>query len=294
MALIVPVKNGGPRWLDAISAIQDQSLCPARILVIDSGSTDGSDTAAREAGFEVVAIAPETFDHGGTRQKAIEMVSDCDIAVFLTQDAVLATPNSLEHLVKALLDHPKAGVAYGRQLPREKAGPIERHARLFNYPEKSAEKSLPDLQRLGIKAAFSSNSFAAYRREVLLEAGGFPQKLPLGEDMVAAARILLRGGTVVYAADAHVIHSHGFSLWEEARRYHAIGRMHAGQQALLARFRSPESEGKRFVLSEIAFLARCAPWRIPEAGLRTLTKYAAYRMGRRSCAYNNGAVSERT
>jgi len=293
IALIVPVKNGGPRWRDAISAIRNQSLCLDRILVIDSGSADGSDAAARDAGFEVVAIAPETFDHGGTRQKAIEMVSDCDIVVFLTQDAVLAAPDSLEHLVKALLDHPKAGVAYGRQLPREEAGPIERHARLFNYPEQSGEKSLADLQQMGIKAAFSSNSFAAYRREVLLQTGGFPQKLPLGEDMVAAAHILLRGGTVMYAADAQVIHSHGFSLWEEARRYHAIGRMHAEQRLLLARFRSPESEGKRFVLSEIAFLARCAPWRIPEAGLRTLTKYAAYRMGKSAHAHNRHTQPER-
>jgi rhamnosyltransferase len=69
---------------------------------------------------------------------------------------------------------------------------------------------------------------------------------------------------------------------EEARRYYQIGRMHAQQRSLLARFASPASEGKRFVRSELAYLSRKAPWRIPEALLRTIVKYGAYRWGRRS------------
>ena len=281
-ALIVPVKNGGPRWQMVIASIQEQSLRPRRVVVIDSGSTDGSDDAAKAAGFELHAIAPECFDHGGTRQMAVEMVPECESVIFLTQDAVLEAPDALEQLVSALHTHPQAGVAYGRQLPRAEAGPIERHARLFNYPEQNTEKSLKDIPRMGIKTAFTSDSFAAYRRDALLRAGGFPQNCSMGEDMIAAARILLQGGTVVYAAQARVIHSHGFTMAEEARRYYGIGRMHAQQRLLLARFQSPASEGKRFVRSELVFLTRHAPWRIPEALLRTATKYSAYRWGKRS------------
>ncbi|WP_428946826.1 glycosyltransferase family 2 protein [Acidithiobacillus ferrooxidans] len=282
IALIVPVKNGGPRWRMVIASIQEQRLRPQRVVVIDSGSTDGSDDAAKAVGFELHIITPERFDHGGTRQMALEMVPECETVIFLTQDAVLEGPDALEQLVSALCAHPQAGVAYGRQLPRAEAGPIERHARLFNYPEQNAEKSLEDIRRLGIKTAFTSNSFAAYRREALLRAGGFPQHCAMGEDMIAAARILLQGGTVVYAAQARVIHSHGFTMAEEARRYYAIGRMHAQQRLLLARFQSPASEGKRFVRSELVFLSRHAPWRIPEVLVRTLTKYSAYRWGKRS------------
>ena len=281
-ALIVPVKNGGPRWHRVVASIQEQTLRPQRVVVIDSGSTDGSDAVAKTAGFELHAIAPTCFDHGGTRQMAVEMVPECEIVIFLTQDAVLEGPDTLEQLVSALRTYPQAGVAYGRQLPRAEADPIERHARLFNYPERATEKSLKDIQRLGIKTAFSSNSFAAYRRRMLLQAGGFPQNCAMGEDMIAAARILLQGGTVIYAAQARVIHSHGFTVAEEARRYYGIGRMHAQQHPLLARFQSPASEGQRFVRSELAFLLRQAPWRIPEALLRTATKYGAYRWGKRS------------
>lgn len=282
IALIVPVKNGGARWRSVVASIQAQSLRPQRILVIDSGSTDGSDQVARTAGFEVHAIPPERFDHGGTRQMAVEMVPECEIVVFLTQDALLERADALGQLVAALYAHPRAGVAYGRQLPRPAAGAIERHARLFNYPERSAEKSLDDVLRLGIKTVFSSDSFAGYRRDMLLAAGGFPRRCSMGEDMIAAARILLQGGTVLYAAEARVVHSHGFTVAEEARRYYQIGRMHAQQRSLLARFTSPASEGKRFVRSELAYLSRKAPWRIPEALLRTIVKYGAYRWGRRS------------
>ncbi|MBU2761840.1 glycosyltransferase family 2 protein [Acidithiobacillus caldus] len=281
-ALIVPIKNGGPRWKKVISSIQEQSLRPQRLVVIDSGSTDGSDELAKTAGFEVYAIPPGQFDHGGTRQMAVEMVPECEIVVFLTQDAVLADADSLERIVSALYAYPQAAIAYGRQVPRSEAGPIERHARLFNYPEQSIEKRLDDIPTLGIKTAFSSNSFAAYRRAKLVQAGGFPRNCAMAEDMIAAARILLQGGTVVYVANARVIHSHGFTPLAEARRYYQIGRMHAQQHDLLAKFQSPTSEGQRFVRSELNFLARHAPWRIPEALLRTTLKLCAYRWGKRS------------
>jgi rhamnosyltransferase len=279
IALIVLIKNGGPRWQMVIASIQEQRLRPCRVIVIDSGSTDGSDEFAKAAGFDVHSIAPECFDHGGTRQMAVEMVPACETLVLLTQDAILEGPDALEQLVLALQMHPRAGVAYGRQIPRAAAGPIERHGRLFNYPEQSVEKSLEDIPSLGIKTAFTSNSFAAYRRDAFLRAGGFPRKCPIGEDMISAIRILLQGGTVVYAAQARVIHSHGLTMIEEAKRYYTIGCMHAQQQFLLARFKTPVSEGRRFVCSEMAFLLRHDPWQIPEALLRTIIKYGAYRWG---------------
>ncbi|WP_308389709.1 glycosyltransferase family A protein [Acidithiobacillus sp. AMEEHan] len=288
IALIVPVKNGGQRWRMVIDSILSQNIQPRRILVIDSGSTDGSAEFAKAAGFEVHCIAPDAFNHGGTRQMAVEMVSDCKTVVFLTQDAILDGRHALEQLVTELHAHPRAGVAYGRQLPRLEAGPIERHARLFNYPEQSIEKSLEDIARLGIKTAFTSNSFSAYRRDILLRAGGFPNNCSMGEDMIAAARILLQGGTVVYEAHARVIHSHGFTIAEEARRYYAIGYMHAQQRALLASFQSPTSEGKRFVRSEIRFLSRHAPRQIPEALIRTLVKFGAYHLGKQTATVFGG------
>ena len=106
------------------------------VIVVDSGSTDGTDVAAQDAGFDLLRISKHEFNHGGTRQMAAARLKDFDVLVYLTQDAVLADANALKQLVAAFAD-PKVGTAYGRQLPRQEADPIEAHARIFNYSPQS-------------------------------------------------------------------------------------------------------------------------------------------------------------
>jgi rhamnosyltransferase len=48
---------------------------------------------------------------------------------------------------------------------------------------------------------------------------------------------------------------------------------------LFAAFQSASSEGKRYVLSELRYLLRRAPLRLPEAALRTALKLIAYNLG---------------
>jgi rhamnosyltransferase len=228
----------------------------------------------------VVAINPASFDHGATRQMAVDQLTDADIVVFMTQDAVLADGQALEKLV-GCLDDSAVAVVYGRQLPRPGAGAIERHARLFNYPEVSQVHTLLDAQRLGIKAAFCSNAFAAWRRSALLEVGGFPSPVILGEDMLTAARLLQAGYRIGYCADACVVHSHALTIGQEARRYFDTGVMHADNPWLGKAFGSVSGEGMRFVRSEIQYLwTHGAPLRVPEALVRDAAKLVAYRLGR--------------
>jgi rhamnosyltransferase len=281
IAVIIPTRNGGKIAIDCFAALTRVKQSPKIILIVDSGSSDGTDESARRYGCEVLSITPDKFDHGGTRQMAAELLQDYDILVYLTQDAVLAGPNAVALLLDAF-DDPRVGAAYGRQLPRQKAGAIEAHARLFNYPEQSNVRSLGDKDTMGIKAAFISNSFAAYRRSALMEVGGFPKKLILGEDMVVAARMLQAGWRVAYQADAQVHHSHAYTIQQEFKRYFDIGVMHQDQQWILEEFGKPEGEGGRFVRSELAYLMRHAPWLLPSAVIRTIAKFAGYKLGQHS------------
>ncbi len=279
--IIIPTLNGGDIWHRCVSALRDQTNHPVRVIVVDSGSTDNSDKVALAAGFEVQRIAKEAFDHGGTRQMIAEQLRDLDILIFLTQDAVLTSPDCLNRLLAPFAD-PKVAISYGRQLPRPGSGAIEAHARLFNYPPQPQKRTLTDKNRLGIKAAFTSNSFAAYRTSAFMAVGGFPSKLILGEDMVVAARMLQAGWAVAYAADALVYHSHKYTITQEFKRYFDIGVMHQDQVWILRDFGKPEGEGGRFVRSEIAYLRRHAPWLLPSAFIRTLAKYLGYKLGQRS------------
>src|ERR1700734_1853574 len=118
--LVIPTLNAGGRWTECLEAISAQTVKPYRLLNIDSASTDATPSLAREAGFEVRRIEGSPGNHGATRMWAAEYLSDCDVVVFLTQDAILASPNALHELVACLADETFA-VVYGCQLPHKYA-----------------------------------------------------------------------------------------------------------------------------------------------------------------------------
>jgi rhamnosyltransferase len=271
--------NAARDWPAFYEGLKLQTLPLKEILILDSMSADGTPELAAAAGYTVLPIARSEFNHGGTRQVAIDRLNDVEIVIFLTQDAALTDPDALLALVAAF-DDPTVGATYGRQLPRAQADPIEAHGRLFNYPETSAVKSWEDRHRLGIKAAFLSNSCSAYRRSAILAVGGFPLNTLMAEDTLVAAKMLMAGWKTVYAADARVIHSHGYSIGEEFSRYFDTGVYHEREAWLLENFGSASGEGKRFVISELRYLMAHAPYLIPIALVRTATKWLAYQLGR--------------
>lgn len=278
--IIVPVRNGGARWREAAAALREAVPDPSSIVVVDSGSTDGSDRVACESRFEVERIDPRTFNHGGTRQMAVDrFCQGREFVIFLTHDAVLEGREALAALLAAFSDA-QVGAAYGRQLPHYGAKPFEAHMVLFNYGESSETRSLKDAARLGIKAAYLSNSFAAYRTSTLRACGGFPTDLILGEDAYVAVKMLLSGWKVKYCADARVRHSHAYTILQEAQRYFDFGVLHAQLPELMRNFGAAEGEGARFVASELRYIADRAPWLLPEVFVRNAAKYAGYRLGR--------------
>lgn len=281
VGLLIPTYNGGEQFELVLKSISQQSLQPKRKLMIDSSSTDNTPALAQQYGFEVIKISKEEFNHGATRQWGVDYLGkEVEFIVFLTQDAVLAEPTSLQKIIALLEQEPKAAMAYGRQLPRENATPIAAHARSFNYPSVGYLYSKRDIPSKGIKAAFASNSFAVYRRDALVQIGGFPQTVILGEDMCAAAKFLLAGWQVAYCAEAKVFHSHNFSIWEEGKRYFDIGLFHAQEKWLLETLGKSEKEGIHFLLSEIKFLWRCGEQRkIIDALIRNIIKYIGYKLG---------------
>lgn len=278
--IIIPVRNGGVRWREAAAALRDSVPDPSLVAVVDSGSGDGSDKVAADSGFEVVSIEPRTFNHGRTRQMAVERFCEGkEFAVFLTHDAVLEGRESLTELLSAFRD-PQVGAAYGRQLPHRQAGPFEAHMVLFNYGTVSETRSVADAPRLGIKAAYISNSFGAYRLSALRACGGFPSHLILGEDTSVAVKMLLSGWRVRYCADARVRHSHAYTIAQEAQRYFDFGVLHAQLPELMRNFGTAEDEGARFVSSELRYMTAHAPHLLPAVLIRNSAKYACYRLGR--------------
>lgn len=283
VSVVVPTLNAGALWPSWWAALRQQTLQPQRVLVLDSMSTDSTAAYAQAQGAEVHWVPRQEFNHGGTRRRAADLARDADILVFLTQDAVLAGPDALARLVAVFAD-PLVGVAYGRQLPRPGAGPIEGHARLFNYPAQSHQVRPDRAASFGIKAPFLSNSFSAYRCIALEAAGGFPARVIQSEDMYVGARALEFGWSIAYVGDAEVYHSHAYSLRQDFQRYFDIGVFHAQEPWIRAAHGGASGEGLRFVRSELSYLLARAPWLIPSALLRTAAKLLGFRLGLRYTA----------
>ncbi|MGG3823603.1 glycosyltransferase [Geobacillus thermodenitrificans] len=277
--LIIPTLNAGPQFKELLKSIAQQSYQPDYKVVVDSGSKDNTVELAKEYNFEIISIKASEFNHGGTRQKVVDLFSNCEIAIFLTQDAILSRENSLEKLMECFSDK-RVGAAYGRQLPHINAKPLGAHARLFNYPEKSRIKCLNDRKELGIKTAFISNSFAAYRISALTAVGGFPENTILSEDTYVAAKMLLEGWKIYYSADATVFHSHDYSIKEEFKRYFDIGVFYSREKWIIERFGKAEGEGLKFVISELQYLLKNRKLHlIPSSIFRSILKLVGFKLG---------------
>ncbi len=278
-ALLIPTLNAGKAWPALLESIEAQTLQPLRKIIIDSGSKDETVSLAVSAGFEVITISKSEFNHGTARQALVNVSTDADICIFLTQDAILASPDSLAKLVEAF-DDPQVGLAYGRQLPHSGARPLEAHARLFNYHTRHEVRSFNDKDKLGFKVFFCSNSFAAYRKAALNEVGGFPSDSIMGEDAIVSAKLLLAGYKVAYVADALVHHSHSYTYKEEFKRYFDTRVFHEQNKWLIDKYGRPTGEGLKFLKSEISYMARKHPQSLFRVAGSTLAKWLGYSSGR--------------
>jgi rhamnosyltransferase len=65
-ALVIPLLNGGEVWANCLSSLKYSFADFHHVLMVDSGSSDGSNALVSSAGFDVHSIDKGDFDHGGT------------------------------------------------------------------------------------------------------------------------------------------------------------------------------------------------------------------------------------
>jgi rhamnosyltransferase len=282
-SLVIPVRNGGALLIRCIEAVMRQTAKPREIIIYDTESEDDAisriQPLLKKIPTRIVRIQKHEFDHGGTRNAALKLTR-APWVLFLTQDAVPADQHAFKALLAAGM---QKGVvaAYGRQLPHADANPLAATARGFNYPENSQVQNMDRAEKTGIKTWFTSNSFCLWNRAALIRAGGFAEKLILGEDMHAAARLIQAGGSIVYEPAAQVFHSHNYSALDEFRRYFDIGVFHANCHELLFKAGNANTEGFKFVLGQAHLLwQRNAYWSLLKLPFHIAAKLLGYKLGR--------------
>jgi rhamnosyltransferase len=218
-SILILTKNGGDDFRESIDAVFSQTdVCEFEVIVVDSGSTDGTLAVARRYPVRLEEIRAQEFHHARTRNFAAQLARG-KYLVYLTQDAIPASRVWL----KALLDNfenPSIGAVYGRQIPKIGAG-LERHEVLSSlYGDSRLVKHHQD--GLGYKRYHFSSVNSAIRKE-LWDATRFPDELKVFEDIGIAKRILDSHWSIAYEPQAAVYHSHEFPLGFLLKRYFDIG-----------------------------------------------------------------------
>lgn len=224
VSLFVPTYNAGPEFPEILAAMLDQELDgPLEVVVIDSGSRDGTVELLRTQPVRLIEIPNAEFNHGLTRNRGIEAARG-EIVVLATQDARPYDRHWIRRLVDCY-DDPRVAGAYSRQLPRPDANPFIKD-RLSHW---AAAGEAPRVQRVDGVEEFAAlepleklarvafdNVASSVRRSVALE---IPfRRRQFGEDLDWGHRVILAGHSIVFEPRSKVIHSHNNSIWYEFKR----------------------------------------------------------------------------
>ncbi|MCC8139098.1 MAG: glycosyltransferase family 2 protein [Lachnospiraceae bacterium] len=276
--VLVPVYRPGDQLKKLLERLKAQKYPLHRIILMNTEEAyfpAGLDE--KYENVEVHHLKKEDFDHGGTRDAGMRL-SEADIVVCMTQDALPADTRLIDELLRPFADS-SVWASYARQLPRKDCREVERYTRSFNYPEESRVKGLADIDELGIKTFFCSNACAAWRRDRYLEFDGFTRRTIFNEDMILAGRFVQGGGKIAYCADARVYHSHNYSAPQQFHRNFDLAVSQTMHPEVFGGLRS-ESEGIRLVKKSLRYCMQIGkPWLMLQVLTQSAGKFLGYRMG---------------
>jgi rhamnosyltransferase len=284
ISIVIPVKNGGADLRRCLEAVGTQTVDDeVEVVVVDSGSTDGSAELAESHGARVHRIPPSEFNHGGTRNLGVSLARG-DVLVFTSQDAHADTGEWLARLTAPLRDPQVAG-AYGRQVAHEGAKPPEQFFLDYLYGPGPRTQRAASEAALSMETTLFSNVNSAIRRDVF-ERFPFVEDIVMSEDQEWSRRVLLAGYAIAYEPRAVVRHSHDYDVRAAFRRFYDSGyssrRAYApGGKSLLVVARKGAGYGR----AEVRWLR--------ERGLLRWLPYAVVYEGAKAAGLVTGTVHER-
>ncbi len=228
--VFIPVYNGERDHLEeTLSALYRQVTdFKWDVLITDSGSSDNSVAiinhfSEKYGNLRLLHLSKEEFSHGKTRQMAAE-ISQGEIMVYLTQDAVPHNEHWLAEMVRPFAMHSDIVAVLGNQKPRHYCFPAMKYDILAVFNEQGVSDSLTFWQRLDesrrgkyTKESFYSDVCSAAPRRFLTEKIGY-RPVAYSEDYEYGKDILDAGYIKVYNANAIVEHSNDVRLSEYRQR----------------------------------------------------------------------------
>lgn len=195
-----------PKLLDTI---RSQNYRALEVIVVDSGSFDGTREIAMAWGASVIKLEPDQFTFGYSLNLGIRHARGRFIAV-VSAHTCPTDAEWLGTLVEPLRD-PSVAMVYGRQLATQESK--------FSEAQDFRRAFGTEPQVLRPPNYFANNANSAFRRE-LWDAYQFDPALPGLEDAEWAKAWMGRGLRVIYEPRAAIYHIHN-ETWRQVRhRYY--------------------------------------------------------------------------
>ena len=212
ISIVIPVKNGSQTIVECLEGILSQTLIDqTEIIIIDSGSTDGTLDLILPYNVKLIKIEPKIFNHGTTRNFGVRH-SEGEFVVMTVQDAIATDNNWLETMLSHFNDPEVAGVCGQQIVPHHPdKNPHEWYrpqsfpkSKTFQFKDKKVFDTLSPEEQ---KSACSWDDVNAMYRKSVFQKIPF-QSLAFGEDMFWAKQALEQGYKLVYDSAAQVAHYH--------------------------------------------------------------------------------------
>ena len=209
LAVVIIGRNEGARLVRGLASV----AAADRVVYVDSGSTDGSQQAAQEAGAEVVALdMSQPFTAARARNAGLERLRlhgmRPELVQFMDGDCELQ-PGWLPSAQAFLAAHPEVGVVFGRR--RERFPDATMYNRMCDW-----EWDVP----LGEQRACGGD--ALMRLAALDEVGGYNPALIAGEEPEMCVRLRAAGWKIWRIDTEMTLHDAAMTrlgqFWSRARR----------------------------------------------------------------------------
>ena len=227
VSIVVTVKNEEKNIGELLDSIAKfANFEETEVVVVDGGSTDKTIDVISHNPFVKLVVSQSNISRG--RNLGVEN-SQGEIIVFTDADC-LVDEDWIKNILKYFEKDPKIGVVGGPYLPLNQHKLIAQYLAAYVNTYFPADSGFVAYQSIG-------TGNAAYRRTAIEEAGGFDERLDIGEDIDLNLRISNLGYKLFFAKDVKVYHKYRTSLKEASRWAFNHGRASTTYNKITKRYR---------------------------------------------------------
>lgn len=223
VSVVIPTFNAGREFPLLLRKLNSQlGVHSVEIVLVDSGSTDSTVEAGREAGARLVEITQAEFNHSHARNLGAQAATG-DLLLFMVQDAYPVGDYWIYAIARWLLDHANDGVVaascseYCRSdsdLMYESM--VSVHYRFLGCSEGDRIGRLTGEDHMALRTQGQLSDVACMiDREFFLQ---YLYRGEYAEDLDLGIRLIKDGHAVAMLASVKVIHSHNRPAWYYLKR----------------------------------------------------------------------------